>query len=409
MNKRMLLLSLILLLLINLLTGCLNQNKSDELKVEKYVLQDTELEAMSWILLEEDNKFQFNRHIALSYLPTGTYSVDGNRLTLHVDENESYVFIIEKDKLIFESTNVANSLIKEGAVFKLSDSHNEEIPEDQSSTTEDNVVKELILEYLLGERSDYNERVYFSEDEPNTPQEGDYRIDNIRYAGEVPVYESIGVAYEINYSRYYFTRDEKLEKIYGWHKYEPYYIVLRHSGYDDTWDGVFGQTNIIDSSKSIGDIILEVVYNLQDIEASLMIDGYPQRVGPFSAPNFFNEEPDLKILEEWEPIYGDGDYWIQYYYNNLTATCYYNSEEKRTSINRIETTRADVATHGGIRVGATRDEVLEAYPSIYNTPYWGYQGDYLWYCDNNGGYGAALLFWFENNTVVKTEINSMLD
>lgn len=105
----------------NLLTGCFKKKESEELKMGKYVMQDTELEGMSWVLLEKDNKFQFNRQINLSYLPVGTYSIDGNKLTLYVNENESYVFTIEKDKLIFESSNVDDDLVKKGAVFKLSD------------------------------------------------------------------------------------------------------------------------------------------------------------------------------------------------------------------------------------------------------------------------------------------------
>ena len=121
-KKRILLLFLLTLILLNLLTGCFKKKESEELKMGKYVMQDTELEGMSWVLLEKDNKFQFNRQINLSYLPVGTYSIDGNKLTLYVNENESYVFTIEKDKLIFESSNVDDDdLVKKGAVFKLSD------------------------------------------------------------------------------------------------------------------------------------------------------------------------------------------------------------------------------------------------------------------------------------------------
>lgn len=285
----------------------------------------------------------------------------------------------------------------------------EKIPGVQPSANVDNTVKELILAYLIGEITNTDERVYFYEDAPNIPQELDYRIDSIAYTGEGLIYETIGVAFEINYSRYYFTRDEKLEKTYDWHKYDPYYIVLRRNSYDDTWEGVIGQTGTINPDKNIGDIIIEVVYHLLDIEASLILDGYPQRVGPLSEPNFFNEEPKSKILEGWEPIYGEGDYWIQYYYMDLIATCYYNASEERTSISHIETTRTDIASHRGIRVGTTRDEVLKSYPNIYDTPYWGYEGDYLWYCSNNEGFGSSLLFWFENDTVVKIEINNMFD
>jgi hypothetical protein len=119
-KKRIILLFLLTLILLNLLTGCFKKKESEELKIGKYVMQDTELEGMSWVLLEKDNKFQFNRQINLSYLPVGTYSIDGNKLTLYVNENESYVFTIEKDKLIFESSNVDDDLVKKGAVFKLS-------------------------------------------------------------------------------------------------------------------------------------------------------------------------------------------------------------------------------------------------------------------------------------------------
>lgn len=274
---------------------------------------------------------------------------------------------------------------------------------------EDSEPKKMIFAYLTNEHANRNERVYFAEDAPITPKEGDYRIDSIVYAGEKLIYESIGVAFEINSSHYYFTRDEKSEMVYNWHKYEPYYIVLSRSGYDNSWTDVIGQTYNIAPNKKIEEIILEVSYNLEDIEVSLSLDGYPQLVGPYSSPNFFNTEPKSKILDGWEPIYRDGDYWIQYEYNDLTATCYYNSEDRQTKVNRIETTRTDVYTHRGIRVGATRDEVLNAYPKIYNTSYWGYEGDYLWYCNNADGFGPALLFWFENNTVVTIEINNMFD
>jgi hypothetical protein len=104
------------------LTGCTKQEKLKELKIGEYVMQDTEPEGMSYILIEEDHKFKFIRNLATSYLPMGTYSIEGNELTLYVDENESYVFTIEKDQLIFKSSNVdISQFVKKGAVFKLSE------------------------------------------------------------------------------------------------------------------------------------------------------------------------------------------------------------------------------------------------------------------------------------------------
>ncbi len=309
---------------------------------------------------------------------------------------------------------ILNGFILVGCVANVNNPVDVLQPDEQNSKDEDYIYedkepKNIILSYLTDEYMKRNERVYFIEDASDTPMEGDYSIDNIMYAGEKSTNEIIGVAFEINYSRYYFVRNEKSEKIYSWHKYEPYYIVLSRSDNDDTWGSVIGQTDIIDQSKDIGEIILEATYNLEDIEASLSLDGYSQLVGPFSVPNFFNTKPKSKILEGWEPVYRAGDYWIQYSYDGLTAICYYEAVEMQPKIIRIETTRTDVSTYKDIRVGAMRNEVLKVYPSIYDKNYWDYQGDYLWYCKNGDGFGSALLFWFENDVVIKIEVNNVFD
>ena len=101
--------------------GCSIQNKTKELKTGKYVMQDTEIEDCAWVVLNDDNQFEFNRNIATSYRPSGTYSVKDNILTLFVSENEEYKFLVDGDKLIFKSGDTAADLVEEGAVFKLSD------------------------------------------------------------------------------------------------------------------------------------------------------------------------------------------------------------------------------------------------------------------------------------------------
>lgn len=104
----------------SLISGCSIQNKIEEPKIGKYVIQGAESEWMEWVLLKENKEFQFNRNIYMSYLPIGTYSIDGNKLILYVNENESYVFIIEGNKLIFDSSNGINAVVEKGTVFKLS-------------------------------------------------------------------------------------------------------------------------------------------------------------------------------------------------------------------------------------------------------------------------------------------------
>lgn len=112
---------LIVLILTSYLTsGCSKQYKIEEAKIGKYVMQGTEYEWMAWVLLEGNKKFQFNRNAYTSYIPIGTYSIEGNKLILYVNENEYYIFIIEGDKLVFESSKGVSAIVEKGTVFKLS-------------------------------------------------------------------------------------------------------------------------------------------------------------------------------------------------------------------------------------------------------------------------------------------------
>jgi len=121
MRKRKVLMILLIMLALIFVAGCSSQSKEKSLKTGKYVMQDAEVEDWSWVNLKEDNKFEFNRCGALSYLPMGTYSVEDNVLILSVSEDEVYKFIIDGDKLIFESGKMAEPFVSKGAVFKLSD------------------------------------------------------------------------------------------------------------------------------------------------------------------------------------------------------------------------------------------------------------------------------------------------
>ena len=86
-----------------------------ELKQGKYITDD----GLAWVILQNDNAFIFNRHIATSYDPTGSYSVKGSNLVLHVNDEEEYIFKIKDGELIFQEGDLATSLLETGTVFKL--------------------------------------------------------------------------------------------------------------------------------------------------------------------------------------------------------------------------------------------------------------------------------------------------
>ena len=113
-------LSMLLITAIMLFTSaCAFQNNFGELKTGKYVLKDGPTEEWAWVLLEDENKFQFNRGNATSYRPVGNYSVENNELILKVNDDEVYRFEIKGSSLIFKSGEYAEGLLESGTVFEL--------------------------------------------------------------------------------------------------------------------------------------------------------------------------------------------------------------------------------------------------------------------------------------------------
>lgn len=84
-----------------------------KLALGRYVSAD----GLAWVELQEDNRFEFCRHVATSYWPQGDYIVKKDELVLSVAENEQYRFSIAGDKIVFQGGEYAESLIAIGAVF----------------------------------------------------------------------------------------------------------------------------------------------------------------------------------------------------------------------------------------------------------------------------------------------------
>ena len=114
MRKKYLFFVIVMLLVLTF--GC-SHEKDSGLILGKYGL-DKDVDC-SWVILDEDNTFQFNRGSNTSYRPSGTYSIDGNRLTLTANKDEVYIFKIQDGVLVFESGKYAESLLEVGSVFNL--------------------------------------------------------------------------------------------------------------------------------------------------------------------------------------------------------------------------------------------------------------------------------------------------
>jgi len=115
--------SVIIILIIILAVGCSVQKAPDELQIGRYVMQDSEGQELAWVLLEEENQFDFCRHIATSYDPRGKYEVKDGTLILTANLKEVYKFSIEGDKLILQES--IGSMLKQGAIFEYKESGDE--------------------------------------------------------------------------------------------------------------------------------------------------------------------------------------------------------------------------------------------------------------------------------------------
>lgn len=280
--------------------------------------------------------------------------------------------------------------------------------------------KTLIKEYLKTTGS-YG-RTYIAGEEVGEPQEDDQRIDKVTYVGEEPTYETTGVAFLVE--RSYYNTWHSDDSSPSWRSDQGGIYVILGRDADGQYCEVRG-TRSCDESASVNQIIQEVSYDLIDLEVSLWRDGYPEPVGPGSEISFFQDAydgaPQVEVLEGWEPIYWPGAYWSRQSWDGFTALCYHVGEEPGKtdpdaySVYSIDTTRTDLKTYRGIRVGSTRAEVLGVYPGIYDTNYWNdtdpdFPGeDYLWYCENEEGLGAALLFFFDGDTVSQIRLNNMFN
>ena len=293
----------------------------------------------------------------------------------------------------------------------------------QLSDSDTKLRDELILTYY---QQAYPERnTYWLSDLPAAPQEGDVVLGSVTYAGEALLYETTGVAFWIQTSQ--FSSSQWTPPIP-----QPSLIVLSR-GQDGSFQGVLGEPTASFSIEGMEmeDIIRQTAWNLLNIEVCLFRDGYPNPIGPGNWYDLFNSayvgEPEIQILEGWEPIYSEGSYWERWSVEGFSALRYYAADRDTFSLNTLDVTRDDLYTPRGIRVGASREDVLTAYPEAVTGNYWDKypdEPDMLSYIPwsfhdpsqvtdfsdlESPCFGPAILFFFNGDTLRQITLTNMLD
>lgn len=188
-------------------------------------------------------------------------------------------------------------------------------------------------------------------------------------------------------------------------------------------------------SRDIQAIVYEALYGLLSGDVTFLRDSWNTPIGPgmdlsFSCLDVGSMETEQ--LEDYEPIYHDGDYWYRvsanYPTGTFTALCYHSAADDADSIHTLEASMSDLYTPRGIRVGASRAEVLAAYPEALTGDYWGQypeEPDLLAYLPWSGhdpeqvsdlsqlefsqGLGPAILFFFDGDTVERIVLTNMFN
>ena len=155
-------------------------------------------------------------------------------------------------------------------------------------------------------------------------------------------------------------------------------------------------------------------YGLRSLEYSLWRDGWETPAGPgMQTSALFFDEPGTRIERPDEGLtQNEGDYWLTYEWEGLSAGYYHLAADSSETLGSIDTTRTDVATWRGVRVGDSREDVLAAYPEAKS------QSDRipslneencLWIAEDlEQDRGLALLFYLDGDTVRQITLTRFL-
>lgn len=123
--KKLLLLFMVLLVAgVAVVTMILGNSKDPaESGVRTYVFETSGQADRAYIVLREDNTFQFSCSLLCSYLGVGGYTVQGNEVYCRTDDGKfEYVFVTDDGTLIFDqsksSSLPAYSQMEDGVVLK---------------------------------------------------------------------------------------------------------------------------------------------------------------------------------------------------------------------------------------------------------------------------------------------------
>ena len=155
-------------------------------------------------------------------------------------------------------------------------------------------------------------------------------------------------------------------------------------------------------------------YGLWSLEYSLRRDGWETPAGPgMQTSALFFHEAGTRTEQPGEGLtQNEGDYWLTYEWDGFSARYYHLASNGSETLRTIDTTRTDVTTQRGVRVGDSQEDVLAAYPEAKShsdrNPSLN-EENCLWIAEDlEADRGLALLFYLDGDTVRQITLTRLL-
>ncbi len=307
-------------------------------------------------------------------------------------DEQNFAFYITKE----DST----LMIKEGFKNDTGKSNYTATLEKEEHTTDQDIIKH-ISDYL---KEEYNyHKIYSMEEEVKDPIEDDLQLMQLEKSQELSYDNEVYGIFKIKY-KVYFDKN--------WHD-DFSVVVLSKPDSDTKWKEFVKeiyrdekkQKNYVFTKKDI----LEIKYDLRDLHASFKFNNDSNLIGIGSDAKVL----ELEEIKEREThtfnIYEEGDYWVTYFYPDMTAACYYNKKKDQASILSVESNRKDIITYDGVKIGDTYETVDKVYSNLEGFYLIEKNENHILYAQMEVGLGINLDFEFTNGILSNIKFFDFFD
>ena len=271
--------------------------------------------------------------------------------------------------------------------------------------------QELILEYYQ-ERYNSTDQVYYASAQPEQVKQLDLRLEEPAFLGQANALGGAAGIYRVDSQQY---NNDRRGGPLDFRPFASEYVSVFYDRQTEAPVRVQGSTPYAEN-KTPQAAADEIQYGLWRGEVSFYREGDPYLAGPGGFMTTFDSRKSLgecqvERLSDRPVRDRQNDWWERYVFDGYTVEVYRRSlisariyQFQDSTPYYMETTRTDLSTRGGVRVGDSKEAVLDRYPAALEGDYYGrYPGEnLLYYIPGGAGLpyedsGPAILFFLDES------------